>query len=500
MLHQKKQGKTSAGLQASHKRWEQRKQLAEARWNDLQEWLRIHGRRAAHRMHNIVAGNRAAGPISFLAGSAALAVALTITTLYSPSYAITVDGEPVGAVADAEMVSQAIQNVEQAGTDILGYDYRIDSSIQYDFALTLRSDLTSEEELQTYFYDQLDTVSEKLRKYEVSVDGTPVGVVKDRDGLDDLLTDMQAMYTTENTVSTRFLGTLDVEPIYLADDIMTINEMEQALRSNRGGSTTYTVSQGDTFNGIAFANNMSVSDLKALNPNVDINRLMVGDVLNVKALEPILAVETVDRVTYTQPIACPVETRDDPNMYKGDSKIISQGVEGQEQINATVTYINGQENARQINSSTTLQAPTATIKAVGTKEKPKTASSGVLRWPIRGRITSYFGGRSLFGRYNYHSGLDIAASYGAPICAADGGTVTFAGSKGSYGRLVIITHDNGMQTYYAHNSSLLVSAGQKVYKGQQIAKAGSTGRSTGVHCHFEVRVGGTSVNPLSYLP
>ena len=67
------------------------------------------------------------------------------------------------------------------------------------------------------------------------------------------------------------------------------------------------------------------------------------------------------------------------------------------------------------------------------------------------------------------------------------------------GKLVIVTHDNGTQTYYAHNSSLLVSAGQKVYKGQQIAKAGSTGRSTGVHCHFEVRVNGSAVNPLNYL-
>ena len=147
----------------------------------------------------------------------------------------------------------------------------------------------------------------------------------------------------------------------------------------------------------------------------------------------------------------------------------------------------------------TVREPTTTIKAVGTKEKPKTASKGTYIWPVSGRITSYFGGRYIFGSYSYHSGLDIAVSYGTTVKAADGGTVTFAGYKGSYGNLVIITHDNGTQTYYAHNSSLLVSAGQKVYQGQAVAKAGSTGRSTGVHCHFEVRVNSSAVNPLNYL-
>ena len=147
-----------------------------------------------------------------------------------------------------------------------------------------------------------------------------------------------------------------------------------------------------------------------------------------------------------------------------------------------------------------LDIGSTTVKAVGTKEKPKTASTGTYTWPTSSRrINSYFGGRYLYGHYDYHSGLDIHATYGENIKAADGGTVTFAGWKGSYGYLVIITHDNGVQTYYAHNSSLLVSAGDKVYQGQAIAKAGSTGNSTGVHCHFEVRVGGRAVNPLNYL-
>lgn len=485
---------------AGRERWETWKQNTRAWQKTTREWLRIHGRRAAHRLHNVVAGNRAAGPISFLVGSAAVAVAMTLVALYSPSYAVTMDGQQVGVVADASVVDDAISHVESTGSSILGYDYHVQGDLEYDFAITLRSDLSSEQDIQNYFYNQLDDLSGELRKYQVLVDGQSVGVVKDQDALNDLLEEFKTQYTNENTTSVEFLNKVEVKPVYVVDSIMTMDEMEQALRANSNGSTTYTVQEGDTFYGIAYANDMSLSDLMALNPQADINRLMVGDVLNVKELTPVLSVQTVEDVTYSEPIECPVETRDDPTMYKGESKIITQGVEGESQINATVTYVNGQETNRVINSTTTVREATTTIKAVGTKEKPTTASTGSFRWPITGRITSYFGGRYIFGSYSYHSGLDISCSYGAAVCAADGGTVTYTGYKGSYGNLVIITHDNGTQTYYAHNSSIVVSTGQKVAKGQQIAKAGSTGRSTGVHCHFEVRVNGTAVNPLSYLP
>lgn len=481
-------------------RWETWKQNTQAWQKTAREWMRIHGRRAAHRLHNVVAGNRATGPISFLVGSAAVAVAMTLVALYSPSYAVTMNGETVGVVSDASVVDDAISNVEATGSSILGYDYHVQGDLEYDFAITLRSDLSSQQDIQNYFYNQLDDLSGELRKYQVVVDGQSVGVVKDQDALEDLLDSFKEQYSTENTTSVEFLNKVEVKPVYVVDSIMTIDEMDQALRSNSNGSTTYTVVEGDTFYGIAYANDMSLSDLMALNPQADINRLMVGDVLNVKELTPVLSVQTVEDVTYSEPIECPVETRDDPTMYKGESKIITQGVEGESQVNATVTYVNGQETNRVINSTTTVREATTTVKAVGTKEKPKTASTGSFQWPITGRITSYFGGRYIFGSYSYHSGLDISCSYGAAVCAADGGTVTYTGYKGSYGNLVIITHDNGTQTYYAHNSSIVVSTGQKVAKGQQVAKAGSTGRSTGVHCHFEVRVNGTAVNPLSYLP
>lgn len=89
---------------------------------------------------------------------------------------------------------------------------------------------------------------------------------------------------------------------------------------------------------------------------------------------------------------------------------------------------------------------------------------------------------------------------GTTVMAADGGTVTYAGYSGAYGYLVTIDHQNGMETRYAHNSELLVSVGDKVYQGQSIAKSGNTGRSTGPHVHFEIRVDGVAKDPLNYLP
>ena len=446
-----------------------------------------------------MAGHRAVGPISFLGVSAALGLALTLTTLYTTSYAVTMDGETVGVVADRSVIDEAIQTVEEEGSSLLGYDYQLEGELDYQFALSLKTDLTHPNEIEDYFYSRLDEASEYLRKCEVLVNGQSMGVVKDEETLNQMLEDLKADYVNENTVEASFVEDLTVDYVYTANTLMTTEEMRAALEASSVGETTYTVKSGDTFNAIAYANDMSVSDLKALNPDVNINRLMIGQVLNVKEEVPFLSVQTKERQVYNQAIDCPVETVDDSSIYQGSSKILTQGTPGEALVEANVTYVNGYEREREIVSSTVLREPTTTVKAVGTKPRPKTASTGSYSWPISGRITSYFGGRKIFGSYSYHSGIDISASYGAAIKAADGGTVTFAGTKGTYGKLVIITHDNGTKTYYAHNSSLLVSAGQKVYKGQQIAKAGSTGRSTGVHCHFEMRVNNKAVNPLNYL-
>lgn len=118
--------------------------------------------------------------------------------------------------------------------------------------------------------------------------------------------------------------------------------------------------------------------------------------------------------------------------------------------------------------------------------------------PVSGIITSRFGSRESI-RSSGHTGLDIAAPQGTPIKAAAGGTVTFSGTSGGYGKLVKISHGNGITTYYGHCSALYVSEGEKVKAGDVIAAVGSTGNSTGNHLHFEVVKNGMELNPQGYL-
>ena len=128
-------------------------------------------------------------------------------------------------------------------------------------------------------------------------------------------------------------------------------------------------------------------------------------------------------------------------------------------------------------------------------------SPGGWLWPVSGytRISSYYGNRVMNGVTEFHKGLDIPCAKGTPIRASKSGTVIDARYSSSYGNLVVIDHGGQYSTAYAHNSSLLVSVGQYVTQGQTIALAGSTGNSTGNHCHFEVRINGVAQNPLLYV-
>ncbi|AUS97461.1 hypothetical protein CDQ84_06535 [Clostridium thermosuccinogenes] len=123
-------------------------------------------------------------------------------------------------------------------------------------------------------------------------------------------------------------------------------------------------------------------------------------------------------------------------------------------------------------------------------------------WPTTGEVSSQFGSRKdpiATWKKSFHTGLDIAADYGADIKASASGKVIMAGRTEVYGNTIEIDHGHGITTFYGHASRLLVKEGQTVKKGEVIAKVGSTGRSTGSHLHFEIRINGNAVDPLEYL-
>ena len=122
-------------------------------------------------------------------------------------------------------------------------------------------------------------------------------------------------------------------------------------------------------------------------------------------------------------------------------------------------------------------------------------------WPVDGALRSSFGGRSdpFSGEGTFHTGVDLEAATGTPVHVTADGVVTSAGWSGSYGKLVVVDHGNGIETYYAHLSQFLVIPGEEVQRGTVIALTGGTGRATGPHMHYEVRLRGTPVNPYKYL-
>lgn len=191
------------------------------------------------------------------------------------------------------------------------------------------------------------------------------------------------------------------------------------------------------------------------------------------------------------------------SMYEGRTEVATEGSNGIRVVTGSATYINGKIVSSEVYKSEIIKKPVNKVVKVGTKKKiVKGVATNNMIWPFPSsyNIVSGYGYRigPIYGS-EFHMGYDIAGSYGASVVAADGGTVVTAGYHPSYGYQVVIDHGNGLQTRYAHNSSLNVTVGQKVSRGQVISFCGSTGASTGNHLHFEVLKNGSHTDPAPYL-
>lgn len=431
-------------------------------------------------------------PLLYVAVAAIAGGVFLFHSTYIKAYAVSVDGVEVALVAQEEDMEQAVANVEDRVAQVVG-EYEYPAQVTYTPVFSTADELTDARDIEDYLYNAAGAI---MDGFVLTVGGQDIGAGRSQADLQAQLDRVAGQYRTEDTVECGFVEEIAIEPRQMSSrTVFDMDGVYAALTANSVEEAVYVVQKGDTFARIAKDMGLTVDQLSELNPDVVIDKIWVGDKLVVQQSVPTLSVWTVDHVTYEQAIESPVEYIDSPDMYKGETKVVQQGEDGVAQVSAEVRSLNGYETEQTVLSTTVVQEPTATKILQGTKVKPVTVSKGSYIWPVSGRITSRYGYR----HGEFHTGLDIAVPTGTTVKAADGGTVSFAGRRGNYGNLVIITHDNGAQTYYAHNSSLLVSVGDKVYQGQAIARSGSTGRSTGPHCHFEIRVGGDTKNPLSYL-
>jgi murein DD-endopeptidase MepM/ murein hydrolase activator NlpD len=222
------------------------------------------------------------------------------------------------------------------------------------------------------------------------------------------------------------------------------------------------VAPGETAFRIARAYGITVEDLSAANGLKDPRSLSVGQEL----LIPTVAPEEEPEEPHPEPEAVPAPERG------GAPRVADRG----------------QLPPRP-------RSPGRPQGSKGGASRPEPATKGMLDWPLRGVLYGRFGKK---GR-EPHDGIDLAAPAGTPVKTAQDGTVLYAGEQKAYGLIVIVQHPNGLITLYAHNRDLRVKTGQTVRRSQVIATVGESGRTSGPHLHFEVRVDGKPVDPVDYL-
>ena len=435
----------------------------------------------------------------FIAASLLLTIFAANRVLYTTATTLSFEGRELGTVASEAEAQAAVKNVESSISQKLGSRYSLSpESLSYTTGVAYRGALVEEADLEEALSQSLRVVE---HGYALYVNGDFIGATQTEGALDELMAQVATPYRNENTVSIDFVEEWEIRECDLPlEDFTNLADVALLLNSVKAGEQTYTVEAGDCWSVIAEDHNMTSQDLLRMNPGYDIDKLQIGDVLVTSQQVPYLTVRATQMEYYVADIPYEIEYVDDNTMWEGDTRVITKGAYGTADTVARVTYEGVDEVERVIESQTTITEPVTEVQARGTLERPSWAPTGSFRWPTSGSITSKYGYRNIFGGSSFHGGIDIANSYGTDIVAADGGVVCYAGWMSGYGYLVQIDHQNGYVTYYGHNSSLLVSVGDKVFKGQHIAEMGSTGRSTGNHCHFEVRVNGERTNPMNLLP
>lgn len=409
---------------------------------------------------------------------------------------VIANGTPVGIVKDVDEFEKKVDELEEELAVLAEGEFSDSADLVYITRLCHESDVTSETEIMQ---NMMATYEETTLAYALYIDGSLICATKEETDVKSALDEYKNQFAVdvEGAVAD-FYQSVEIKNEYVPVAYLCSKDgVLNSVTKTQEEIIEYTVQNNDTIWDIATRYGMSVDEIMEINPEMT-DLIKEGDVLKLNESEPLLQVKVSYTETVEQAIPYENETVNDENMRKGLTEVVVQGVDGKKTVTQEVVLINGKQVAVNIVEENIIQEAVPGKVKVGTKVVTG-VGTGAFSRPTYGTITARYGSGGSRWSSGRHTGLDIAAPTGTAIYASDSGKVSFAGWKSSYGYTVIINHGNGYETYYAHCSKLLVSAGDVVSKGDLIAKVGSTGNSTGAHCHFEVRYNGVTKNPENYL-
>mgnify|MGYP000896134388 CR=1 FL=1 len=453
---------------------------------------------------------RAVASILNLAAPAAAVAVLVISVQFwsgmTFALAVEYDGHTLGYIKDEAVYDNA---ANMATDRVINTDnsFEVQRVPKLTIAVVSKSEILDEGAVCDKILESSgDAITEGSGLY---IDNCFEGAAQSRAELDALLESLLDNYRngSKNERSEFVQDVRVVDGLYPISSITTIELMRGQLTALSMVDKYYTIVKGDSPLLIAAKTDMSLGELRALNPNFDKTIFPDVKVLIQKA-QPYLRVQVVRTVEYDEEIDYQTKTVQDSKKYIGYSSVRTKGVEGKQHVKAEVTLIDGVEQSRKILETRVVRKPVDKVVVAGAKKVNNRVSAagdgistGRFSWPLPScrNITSGFGYR--YGRF--HAGIDISGNgvYGKPVISADGGRVVEVNRSwgGGYGKYIIIDHGGGYRTVYAHLSSINVVNGQKVSQGQLIGHAGNSGNSYGAHLHFEIRINGRSVNPKSYV-
>jgi len=422
-----------------------------------------------------------------------LAVAVILLSVCSLSYSVSIGGMELGLVQNKAAYESALQAVYAELSDGSYEGIQFDAEPAYALRLIAKGDYTPQEKL----VERIKATSgDMLPAYGVYANGKIVFSLPNEEMAQSVLdTYKESFLADKEDAVASFCA--DVQVAYRFVPKTSLKTAESALELlQKGKVEDYTMAEGESLQAVAARYQVSMEEIIASNAIKNVENPEISK-LKIYTGEPVLAVKTVALCKETESIPFKTEERTDATQYAGNSTISQKGIDGEREVQSYVTEINGVETEREIISENVLFAAVNEIVVKGTKEPPKPYGTGDFAVPTgAGTLTSRFGSR--WGRN--HNGIDIAAPVGTEIYAADNGTVIYSEyNNGGYGYMLQIDHGNGLVTYYAHCSELLVPSGHVVAKGDLIARVGNTGRSTGAHLHFEVRADGDPIDPMLYI-